>query len=56
MSSQQGNQWTFECQTCGFTLEESTEAEALDAARNHDVHAGHWNFEITDPEGVAKYP
>lgn len=48
--------WTFECQTCGFTRDVDLENDALDTARDHHNHAGHWNFEIRDPEGVAQYP
>ena len=49
--------WTFDCQECSFTSEEDSEIEALNAADAHaDYGPGHFNFEIRDPEGVARYP
>lgn len=49
--------WTFECQKCDFTSEEDTEVEALNAVDAHaDYGPGHFDFIITDPNGVEQYP
>ncbi len=51
------NRWTFDCQLCSFTAEEDSEVEALNAADAHcDYGPGHFDFEITNPEGEVKYP
>ncbi|MFD2655323.1 hypothetical protein ACFSUP_04310 [Gracilibacillus thailandensis] len=51
------NQWTFECQKCDFVSHEGSEVEALNAVDAHaDYGSGHFDFEITDPEGVTQYP
>lgn len=54
----QGNgQWTFDCNKCSFSSDEDTEVEALDAANKHlEYGPGHWDFTVTDPEGVEQYP
>lgn len=49
--------WTFSCNQCGFVSQEDSEVEALNAADYHaDYGPGHFDFTITDPEGVEQYP
>ena len=56
-SSQRVGQWTYDCQVCSFTAQVDTEHEALNVADAHvDGGPGHFDFEITDPEGEVKYP
>lgn len=50
------SQWTFECQVCGHTRNVDHESEALGVCGDHDDHTGHFNFEITDPDGEVRYP
>lgn len=53
----EGRHWTFVCNECGFTSHEDTEPEALDAVDAHaDYGPGHFDFRITDPDGVEQYP
>lgn len=56
-SSRRVAQWTFDCQKCSFVSHEDSEVEALNAADKHaDYGPGHFDFEITDPEGEVRYP
>lgn len=55
--TESNGKWTFDCNKCDFRRDYDFEADALNAAAHHsDYGAGHWDFEITDPDGEVEYP